>query len=112
MTVVILNNRSSGMIMEREKAKYAGHYVHTTVGSGYSYPSFEAVAAVYGFEYHRINAADADAAIDFKVGKNPLILELMIEEDTPLHPTLPQGVPCQDLSPALPRELYNQLDCL
>lgn len=112
VTVVILNNRSSGMIMEREKARYGEHLLHTTVSSGYGYPNFEAVAAVYGFEYHRINVADADAAIDFEVGKNPLILELMIEEDTPLHPTLPQGVPCQDLSPALPRELYNQLDCL
>ena len=112
VTVVILNNRSSGMIMEREKARYGEHLLHTTVSSGYGYPNFEAIAAVYGFEYHRINAADADAAIDFEVGKNPLILELMIEEDTPLHPTLPQGVPCQDLSPALPRELYNQLDCL
>lgn len=112
VSVVILNNRSSGMIMEREKTRYGEHLLHTTVSSGYGYPNFEAIAAVYGFEYHRINAADADAAIDFEVGKNPLILELMIEEDTPLHPTLPQGVPCQDLSPALPRELYNQLDCL
>lgn len=110
VTVVILNNRSSGMIMEREKARYGEHLLHTTVSSGYGYPNFEAIAAVYGFEYHRINAADADAAIDFEVGKNPLILELMIEEDTPLHPTLPQGVPCQDLSPALPRELYTRLD--
>lgn len=112
VTVVILNNRSSGMIMEREKAKYAGHYIHTTLDSGYSYPDFEAVAAVYGFEYHRINAADATAAISFKIGKEPLMLELMIEEDTPLHPTLPQGAACQDLAPALPRELYNRLDQL
>lgn len=100
------------MIMEREKIRYGDYYLHTTVGSGYSYPDFGALAELYGFEYHCLDAMDTNTIIDFTLGNGPLLLELMVDDDTALNPTLPQGAPCQDLAPPLPRDLYAQLDAL
>lgn len=112
ITVIVLNNQSSGMIMEREKARYGDHYLHTTTDSGYSFPSYKAIAEVYGFEYHCIDAMNADLKIDFQFGTGPMLMEFMVDDDTVLYPTLPQGNPCQDLAPALPRDIYELLDKL
>lgn len=110
ITIVVLNNSSSGMIMEREKARYGDYYVHTTTGSGYSFPDFEGVAKAYHIAYQRIYAGNGAEAPKLEIGKAPLLLELIIDENTELDPNLPQGNACQDLAPALPRELYNRLD--
>ena len=40
------------------------------------------------------------------------IIELMIDPDTALEPNLPVGKPCQDLSPEIPRGLYETLNDL
>lgn len=112
MTIVVLNNDSSGMIMEREKAKYGDYLVHTTIDSGYSYPDYEAIAKAYKIEYRRIDAMNMDEPLNVALGREPLMLELMVDEDTELNPNLPRGNACQDLAPALPKELYEQLNNL
>lgn len=112
ITVVILNNRSSGMIMEREKIRYGNHYLHTTVGSGYSYPNFKVLAELYEFEYRLLDAMNSRSVMDFTLGVGPVLLELMVDDNTTLSPTLPQGAPCQDLAPPLSRDVYMQLDAL
>lgn len=112
ITVVILNNSSSGMIMEREVAKYGEHLIHTTTDSGYSYPDFKKVAVCYGLEYCCIDRSDelqTLPAIDFS---QPTLVEIMIDKDTALEPGLPVGKVCQDLSPELPRKLYEELERL
>lgn len=110
VTIVVLNNSSSGMIMEREKAKYGDYFVHTTTDSGYSFPNFEAIAKSYHLEYCRVNAMDMTERLDLELGKSPLMLELIVDENTELNPTLPQGSPCQDMAPELPRNLYDRLN--
>ena len=42
----------------------------------------------------------------------PALVEVRVDEQTPLAPYLPVGRPCQDLLPELPRELYQRLDAL
>lgn len=112
VTIVVLNNRSSGMIMERERARYGNHLVHTTTDSGYSYPDFEAIAKAYRIEYRRVNAMDLCEPLDVSLGKAPLMLELMVDEETELNPNLPQGNACQNLAPELPGEQYDWLNQL
>lgn len=112
VTIVILNNASSGMIMEREIAKYGDHLVHTTTDSGYSFPDFEKVAACYGLEYCRIDSPNNSKNIKEIDYKKPRIIEIMIDKDTLLEPSLPMGRECQDLSPVIPRDLYEELNQL
>lgn len=112
ITIVILNNSSSGMIMEREVAKYGNHLVHTTMNDGYSYPDFEKVAYSYGIEYMSIQADKDVSAYDDLNLNMPRMIEMMIDMNTELKPSLPLGNPCQDLAPVLPRELYEELNQL
>ena len=109
--IVILNNQSSGMIMERQKAKYGNHLVHTTLLDGYGYPDFEKLAGVYGVGYERYTDAGLAECSD-RWKKGPVIIEVMIDKDTQLQPSLPQGMPCQDLYPYIERNLYAKLDAL
>lgn len=107
--IVVLNNSSSGMIMERELAKHGEYLIHTTINSGYGYPSFEKLADCFGIKYIRVEATDI---YDLNYDNVPCIIELIIEQNTILEPSLPIGKPCQDLSPELSRELYDRLNNL
>lgn len=109
ITVVVVNNNSSGMIMEREVAKYGNHLVHTTTDDGYSYPEFKKIANAFGFDYFAIYG-DEKHDKKFVPSAKPTIVELFVDRDTQLNPRLPIGKPCQDLLPELPRELYKELD--
>lgn len=112
ITIVILNNFSSGMIMEREIKKYGDYLVHTTLDSGYGFPDFEKVANCYGIGYMRVEPTEEFEIGENYLGKVPTIVEFMIDRNTELTPSLPIGKPCQDLSPEIDRELYKKLDKL
>ena len=109
ITIVVLNNSSSGMIMEREQAKYGNYLVHTTINSGYSFPDFMKLADSYGLDYIRIEEGNS---VDSIPNEDPQIIEMMINPNTALEPSLPVGKECQDLAPELPREMYDELNSL
>lgn len=111
ITIVIINNHSSGMIMEREIAKFDDYLVHTTENDGYSYPDFKKIAVGYGIDYSSIDAEEINN-IKAEINKKPAILEMHIDCNTELYPRLPIGKVCQDLEPALPRELFDELDVI
>lgn len=108
ITVVVLNNRASAMIRDREKAAYEGRFLHTTPESGYAPPPLQALAQAYGLPYYRMEPGQAAPAL----GDGPCLVELMTEADKPLLPMLPRGAACQDMRPPLPPELYQELDSL
>lgn len=95
--IVIVNNRSSGMIRSKQKSKYDGDFIHTTNDSGYSLPDIEAIAKAYGIEY--TESADV----------YPSIAEIIIDEDIDLFPNLPAGNECQDMFPLIDRQKYEIL---
>ena len=112
ITIVILNNTSSGMIMEREEEKYGDYLVHTTTNDGYSYPEFEKVSKCFGINYYRIKEHNDVLNLSDKMFSEPGIVEIMVDINTPLSPKLPSGELCQNLSPKLPDELFEYFDKL
>lgn len=110
--IVAVNNSSSGMIKERERAKYGERYVQTTMESGYSYPDYQELARAYGIHYRRVISHNVDVPLCIKDVNEPLFLELMVDENTELYPYLPAGNVCQNLFPELPKEMYNYLNSL
>lgn len=110
VTIVIINNTSSGMIMEREVAKHGDYLVHTTTNDGYSYPEFEKVANCYGFDYYRVEKQKDLEEINRDVFNEPAIIEIIVDIDTPLYPRLPVGEVCQNLVPKLPDEMFKYLN--
>lgn len=104
ITIVLLNNQSSGMIKDRESVVY-NRFVHTTHESGYHVPNFQAVCEAFGIEYISANTIKLSP-------KSPSFAEIEIEETLGLRPSLPRGKKCQDLQPILAKELYDYLNLL
>lgn len=110
--IVLINNHSSGMIRSREKEKYGGRYVHTTLASGYSVPVFQALAEAYGVEYGRFRAEDREGWAALLTAAGPAMIEMDVDEEIGLEPILPRGNGVQRLWPPLPEDLYEDLDKL
>ena len=88
ITIVLLNNHSSGMIKDRELAVY-DKSLHTTVDSGYGMPDIKSLVEAYGIQYGVIS--DIEPSLD----------EITVDENIGLTPSLPRGKKCQELQPAL-----------
>jgi acetolactate synthase-1/2/3 large subunit len=107
--IVILNNKSSGMIKDGQQRRYGARYVHTTLDSGYAVPDFAAIAKAFNIPYLRAEAAEnlftfSDEAC--------IMTELAIDESAGVWPFLPRGCPCQDFEPKLPEDLFANMDSL
>ncbi|GHV93951.1 acetolactate synthase [Spirochaetia bacterium] len=110
VTVVILNNTSSGMIRIGQKQRFDGHFVHTTLNSGYSVPNFNAIANSYGISYHFFTKNDTIPIDILFTSDGPQIIEILIDEDIDVLPKLPKNHSCQNFIPELEKGLYEQLD--
>jgi len=111
IVVVILNNRSSGMIKSRQKKLFNSNFLHTTIDSGYSVPSFKAIANGYGIDY--LNFSELKNVDNFFKNINkPYIIEIFIDENFDLSPNIFLGDSCQNMSPYLDNNLFAMLDDL
>lgn len=107
VAVVLLNNHSSGMIKDREKASGYDYSLHTTLDSGYGCPEFAKIAEAYGIEYYIYNNDMILQNIS-----TPLFIEMNISDSIALTPSLPRGRDCQDMDPRIDNVLYNRLNSL
>lgn len=105
ITIVLLNNQSSGMIKDREAIVY-NHLVHTTPESGYRFPDFKVVCEAYGIDYI------SDGTIGKLSQKKPTFVEIKIDESLSLKPSLPRGYKCDNMQPSLSVELLRRLQSL
>lgn len=101
ITIILLNNHTSGMIKDRELSAY-GRCLHTTKESGFASPSYKKIADAYGITY-------INRVCDIKIGI-PQLLEIIIDGNLSLTPSLPKGKVCQDMQPALNNDLYDYLN--
>jgi len=100
ITIVLLNNRTSGMIRDREMV-YFKKPLHTTHESGYVSPDFKLIAESYGIKQS-----------EHAHSNGPTLIEIPVYSNLSLSPVLPRGKKCQDMEPCLPRERYEYLDHL
>lgn len=99
ISVILLNNHSSGMIKDRELAVY-DKCLHTTKYSGYRAPDFKALSMAYGYKYGTLSINE------------PSFVEITLDESIGLTPSLPKGRQCQDMIPELQEERYEYLNTL
>ena len=100
ITVVVLNNATSGMIRDREVER--GAFLLTTADSGYGTPDFARLAAAYGLPYVRAAdlATSARPALDRL--RAPLVVELPVDATIEARPNLPAGAPLECQVPPVP----------
>ncbi len=101
--IVLINNNASCMIKDRETVKY-DYFLHTTIDSGYSNPVYKKLSEAYGLHYAN--------NIDDILSSQPCILEIVVDSDEKLTPSLPAGMPCQNMTPYLEKNKYEQLNNL
>ena len=99
--IVLINNHASGMIKDREQVKY-GRCVHTTTDSGYGNPDFRKLTDAFGLLYiHNMEQWDSI---------QPCLMELAVNTEEGLTPSLPAGKPIQDMIPELERTKFDKLN--
>lgn len=110
--VVILNNQVSGMIRDKEITGYKGKFLHSTSSSGYQIPNLKEIAVLYHLEYAEVDTrSENDKTVNLGVNA-PGILNLLINENLSLEPSLPRGRQPQDMVPELDKARYDYLNAL
>lgn len=102
ITVIVLNNRSSGMISDHEKRIFGQKLVHVDEENDYYVPNLEGIARAYGFDY----TTECD-----KVNVN-FLYEIVYSKDISLTPNLPKGNECQNMTPLIEVTKYNYINQL
>lgn len=105
--IIVINNRSLGMIRQFQDSYFNSNYQSTMWG--YDAPDFEKVAIAYG-----INAYTITASQEIKIGLDklweynglPFLLQVMIEPTTNAYPKIAFGKPITEMEPfAKPLEM-------
>lgn len=102
--MLIINNRISGMIKDREKRE--GYAVHTTYDSGYSSPDFKLIAAAYDIGYVK---ADSFNNLKDIPDNNPFIIDFCADSQLTLEPSLPRGRKMYDMVPELDKYILDDI---
>ena len=107
--IVVLNNRTLGMIRQFQDSYFESRYQSTFWG--YDAPNFEKIAIAYGIEAQTIeNPEQVEAAVGwFWTGQNsmkPQLLQVMIDPHTNTYPKIAFGRPITEMEPfATPIEM-------
>jgi len=100
LKMVILNNRSHGMVRQFQESYFEGRYQSTCWG--YSAPDFVAVAAAFGIGAGR---ADRDEELDEAIESmwrdpdTPFLLEVAIDTAANAYPKVAFGHPISEMEP-------------
>ena len=108
--VVVINNSVSGMIRDKEKTGYKGRYVHSTKESEYMIPDIAGLCQAYNIDYCEFDTRNGNYSLSVNKIDWPCILNLLIDENISLEPSLPRGRAPQAMVPDLDPKRYNKLD--
>ena len=99
--MLVLNNRSLGMVRQFQDAYFEGRAQSTVWG--YSAPDFENVALAYGIPSRTVEReAECGAALAWmSAQEGPCLLQVMLEPKTDLYPKVKFGRPLSEMEPAV-----------
>ena len=103
VAIIVMNNGSYGIIKQFQDSYLNSRY-HAS-RDGYSVPDFGRVAAAYGVRYARIEHLDQLQHELFHSG--PIVIDVMLSEDTLIEPKLEMGRPINDQFPYLSDPEYR-----
>lgn len=103
--VIVLNNRSLGMIRQFQEMYFEGRCYATV--RDYDAPDFTKIAEAYGIDGLRVETeADFRKLKDFLSRPGPGLAEIILPRDTAVVPKLGVGKPIEDQEPPLGREEF------
>lgn len=101
--IVVLNNRSLGMIRSWQN-RYLGQCSLTTSDSGYLAPNIELIARAFDFKYTVVKSLNDVESVLWNDGK-PEVIEVCLDDQTETKPLNNM----KDQTPLLDREVFNEL---
>ena len=107
--IVVLNNDALGMIRHFQEMYFNSNYFQTKPSGGYNAPNFKKIAEAYGIRSAQYDINSLPDYISYFGDDVPLLIEILINEDTYVFPKLEFGKPNQDQEPLLNREEYKRL---
>lgn len=104
LKMVVMNNRSLGMVRQFQETYFDGRLQSTVIG--YSAPDFVRIAKAYGIPGAKVRTErGARAAVNRMFeAKGPSLLEVELGQQTQVNPKLLVNHPIEDMFPFLPRE--------
>ena len=101
--VIVMNNKSLGMITQFQDANFEKRRFATTNNSGYLVPTISEIAKAYNLNYSILkNSSELDKlSIQLIESNKPCIIELLMEDYTEVVPKLEINSPIEDTSPKL-----------
>lgn len=110
--VIVLNNKSLGMIVQFQDLYFNNNEVATTKNGGYNVPEIKEMAASYGLQYISVTDGmvnDTDLWRNILSTKKPVIVEIIIEFKTTVSPKLEVDSSIVDLSPKISAEEMKKI---
>ncbi len=103
--IVVLNNKSLGMIKQFQELYFGGRFTATDINSGYFSCDFKKIAEAYNIKAYSLNEKSENVEETLKEVfnnySNPVLLELNIDYFTYIAPKLRFDLPLNKLSPEL-----------
>jgi len=109
--VIILNNRSLGMLSQFQDLYFNKKMAATTAKSGYRVPEIKHISKAYGLDYFLVdknNIGDMEYIKSILIRRGPAIIEVLTGEKTVVVPKLEVNRPVEDTSPRLEKELLKK----
>jgi acetolactate synthase-1/2/3 large subunit len=104
LKMVVMNNRSLGMVRQFQETYFDGRLQSTVIG--YSAPDFVRIAKAYGIPGAKVRTERGTRAAARRMfeAKGPFLLEVELGQQTQVNPKLLVNRPIEDMFPFLPRE--------
>ncbi|WP_217362256.1 thiamine pyrophosphate-binding protein [Cohnella herbarum] len=111
IAMIVLNNRSLGMVRQFQDLYFGGRQTSTV--DGYSSPNFVKLSEAYGIPGSYVSNEEEfrawAASVDAQRTVGPDLTEIEIAMSSAVHPKLGVGRPVEDMEPLLEREELRRL---
>lgn len=113
ITIILINNHSSGMIRSRQKLRYNSQFLQTTQATGYTIPDLKKVAEAYNFKVVQLNKTDLTVPDEvLNQHDESILLEIIVDAEIEMIPNVAIGDPIQKMAPLLEENFFQELDNL
>jgi acetolactate synthase-1/2/3 large subunit len=109
--IVLMNNKSLGMIRHFQEMYFHSDYMQTTAEHGYTVPDFCKIAQAYGIRSATVDD-DFSSVAAYLLDQKPFLLNILCRKNTHVFPKLGINRPIYDQEPLIDRQVFEQLSKL
>lgn len=109
--IIVLNNKSLGMIRHFQEMYFDSCYAQTMENSGYSEPDFCKIAEAYGINSMKVTNVESEISEikEMLENKEPALIEICMTNHTYVYPKLAVNKPIYNQEPELDEKLIQEL---